>query len=67
VPTLITHWVRGHIDWSVSAAFAGGAISGAAVGSRLAPHVQAQAMKRSFGLLLIGFAIYIVTHQLLTH
>lgn len=64
MPTLTTHWALGHIDWSVAAAFAGGAIPGAAAGSRLAPHVPAKTMKRGFGLLLIGFAVYFVAHQL---
>lgn len=65
-PTLVTHWELGHVDWPVAAAFAGGSIPGAAAGSRLAPHVPAGAMKRGFGVLLIGFATYFVAHQLLT-
>ena len=36
VPTLTTHWALGHIDWAIAAAFAGGAIPGAAAGSWLA-------------------------------
>jgi uncharacterized membrane protein YfcA len=63
LPTLASHWVLGHIDWSVAAAFAAGSIPGAVVGSRLAPHVPAEAMKRGFGVLLIGFAVYFVAHQ----
>lgn len=64
VPTLVTHWALGHIDWSVAIAFAGGAIPGAVTGSRMAPHVPAEAMKRGFGLLLIGFALYFVARQI---
>jgi uncharacterized protein len=63
LPTLITHWALGHIDWAVATAFAGGAIPGAIAGSRLAQHLPADAMKRSFGVLLIGFATYFVIHQ----
>ena len=37
VPTLATHWALGHIDWSVAAAFAAGAVPGAVADSRLAP------------------------------
>jgi uncharacterized protein len=66
VPTLVTHWALGHIDWSVAAAFGGGAIPGALGGAALAPHLPAEAMKRGFGLLLIGFAVYFVAHQIVT-
>ena len=64
LPTVITHWALGHIDWSVATAFAVGSIPGAVAGSRLAHHVPADAMRRSFGLLLIGFAVFFVAHQL---
>jgi uncharacterized protein len=66
VPTLVTHWALGHIDWSVAAAFAGGAIPCALGGAALAPHLPAEAMKRGFGVLLIGFAVYFVAHQIVT-
>lgn len=64
VPTLITHWTLGHIDWPVAAAFAAGSIPGAAVGSLLAQRLPTEAMKRAFGLLLIGFAGYFIARQL---
>lgn len=63
VPTLATHWALGHIDWAVAAAFALGAIPGAAAGSRLSQHVPGTAMKRAFGWLLVGFAVYFVARQ----
>lgn len=65
VPTLATHWALGHIDWPVAGAFALGSIPGAAVGSRLAQQLPAEAMKRGFGILLIVFAVYFVTRQAL--
>jgi len=65
VPTLVTHTALGHIDWVVAGAFAAGAIPGAAVGSRLAQHVPATAMRRGFGILLIVFSIYFVARQVL--
>ena len=65
VPTLATHWALGHIDWPVAGAFALGSIPGAAVGSRLAQRLPAEAMRRSFGILLIVFAVYFVTRQVL--
>ena len=65
VPTLVTHWSLGHIDWSVAGAFALGSIPGTAFGSRLAQRLPAEAMKRGFGILLIVFAVYFVAHQVL--
>jgi uncharacterized membrane protein YfcA len=64
VPTLITHWTLGHIDWPVAAAFAAGSVPGAALGSLLAHRLPTEAMKRTFGVLLIGFATYFILHQL---
>ena len=65
LPTLGTHWALGHIDWVVASAFAAGCIPGAAIGSRLAQHIPAEAMRRGFGWLLVLFAAYFVTHQIL--
>lgn len=64
IPTLATHWALGHINWSVSAAFAAGAIPGAVAGSRLVTHLPAERLRRGFGVLLIGFAIYFTSRQL---
>jgi len=49
----------------VTGAFALGSIPGAAVGSRVAQRLPAQAMKRGFGVLLIVFAIYFIARQAL--
>ncbi|MGH9273732.1 MAG: sulfite exporter TauE/SafE family protein [Acidimicrobiales bacterium] len=64
VPTLITHWSLGHIDGPVAAAFAAGSIPGAGIGSLLAQRLPTDAMKRAFGVLLIGFATYFIARQL---
>jgi hypothetical protein len=64
IPTLATHWALGHIDWQVAAAFAAGSIPGAVVGSRVAQRLPTEAMKRGFGMLLIGFAAYFIGRQL---
>ena len=64
VPTLITHWALGHIDWVVAAAFALGVVPGAVAGSQLADHVPADAMRRGFGVLLIAFAAYFIVRQI---
>lgn len=66
VPTLITHWALGHIDWSVSLPFAAGAIPGAVTGSLIVHRLPADKLRKSFGVLLIGFAVYFVARQLST-
>ena len=65
IPTLITHWALGHIDWGVAFAFAGGAIPGALLGSRLITHLPAEKLRKGFGILLIGFAVYFTARQTL--
>ncbi|MGI8686196.1 MAG: sulfite exporter TauE/SafE family protein [Acidimicrobiales bacterium] len=64
VPTLVTHWALGHIDWMVAAAFAAGAIPAALVGSRLAQRLGGDALRLAFGWLLVGFALYFVARLL---
>jgi uncharacterized membrane protein YfcA len=63
VPTLITHWALGHVDWSVAAAFAAGAVPGALAGSVLVAHLPAERLRKGFGIVLIGFAVYFTVHQ----
>jgi uncharacterized protein len=65
LPTLATHWALGHIDWAVAGAFAAGAIPGAVFGARATDYIAAEAMRRGFGVLLIGFATFFVSHELL--
>ena len=65
VPTLVTHWRLGHIDWSVAGAFALGAVPRALAGTAVTPHVRSEGLRRAFGVLLIAFAVYFVTHQML--
>lgn len=63
VPTLLTHWALGNIDWAVAAAFAAGSIPAAWVGGHLARHVDGSRLRISFGLLLVVFAGYFILHQ----
>lgn len=65
IPTLATHWALGHIDWAVAGAFAAGAVPGALAGSQLVTRLDADRLKKAFGVLLIGFAISFVSRQLL--
>ena len=58
VPTLLAHWALGNIDWGVAAALAAGAVPGAVVGSRYAGRVSGERLQRTFGWLLIAFAVF---------
>lgn len=64
VPTLVTHWALGHIDWAVAGPFAAGAVPAAPVGAWMAPRVGGDRLKTAFGVLLVAFAVYFVAHQL---
>lgn len=56
VPTLLTHWALGHVDWAVSATFAVGLVPGTAAGSRLSGAVPARALRSAFAVLVLGVA-----------
>jgi uncharacterized membrane protein YfcA len=64
VPTLITHWALGHIDWTVSLFFALGLVPAAAFSGRIAQRLPSQAVQRAFGAVLTVFAVWFLVHQL---
>ena len=64
IPTLITHWALGHIDWTVAAGFAAGLIPAAAIGSRMAQHIPPARSRLVFGTMLVAFATWFLVHQL---
>ncbi|MGZ7000382.1 MAG: sulfite exporter TauE/SafE family protein [Acidimicrobiia bacterium] len=63
IPTLVTHWSLGHIDWPVAIAFAVGMIPGSLVGASLSSHVADEIARRAFGVVLVVFAIAFVALQ----
>ena len=64
VPTLITHWALGHIDWRVAAFFAAGLVPGSAIGGRLAHAVEGPVVRRAFGWFLVAFGALFTTYRL---
>jgi uncharacterized protein len=64
LPTLITHWALGHIDWTVAGAFAAGAVPSGALSGRLARRVGGRRARRAFGWLLIASGIAFVAFRL---
>ena len=65
VPTLITHWMLGNIDWTVAGGFALGSIPAAYAGGRLAKRFEGDRLRVAFGSLLVIFATYFVLRQVL--
>jgi uncharacterized membrane protein YfcA len=66
VPTLVTHWALGHIDWTVSAALFAGQVPGSLLGSRLSKQVTgAGVVRRAFGAFLMVFGTVFTAYRLL--
>jgi uncharacterized membrane protein YfcA len=65
IPTLVTHWALGHIDWSVAAALFVGQVPGSVVGSQLAKKIKgAGVARRAFGRFLIVFGVAFTLYRL---
>ncbi len=64
IPTLATHWALGHINWAVSAEFAGGLLPGSVVGGQLAHRIAGPALRRAFGWFLIAFGLGFTLYRL---
>lgn len=65
VPTLLTHWSLGHIDWTVAAAFALGAVPASALSGRAAQTVAGPSVRRAFGWFLTVAGTAFVAFRLL--
>jgi uncharacterized membrane protein YfcA len=65
VPTLLTHWGLGHIDWSVSAALLLGQVPGSITGSMLSKRITTPGVaRRAFGRFLIVFGVLFTIYRL---
>ncbi len=64
VPTLVTHWALGHIDWPLAGEFALGLLPGSVTGSRLAHRVQGPTLRRAFGLFLVAFGLFFTAYRI---
>jgi uncharacterized membrane protein YfcA len=64
IPTFVVHAALGHIDWVVATAFAVGMLPGSVIGTRLAERLPAAGLRRSFGAMLVVFAIWFLGREL---
>jgi uncharacterized membrane protein YfcA len=64
IPTLLTHWALGHVDWGVSFAFMAGLLPASFAGARMSRRFPAGMQRRAFGAFLIVFGIAFVTYRL---
>jgi uncharacterized membrane protein YfcA len=65
LPTTLSHWALGHIDWGVSAALLAGQIPGGIAGSRLARHITGVGVaRRAFGRFLIVFGVAFTLYRM---
>jgi uncharacterized membrane protein YfcA len=64
VPTLVTHWTLGNIDWDVSAALFAGQVPGSVLGSQLAKRVTGTGVaRRAFGIFLMVFGVAFTVYR----
>ena len=61
VPTLLTHWALGHVDWRIAILVGIGLLPGTVAGTRLARHLPPATTQRAFGVVLVLFASWYLT------
>ena len=66
IPTLVTHWTLGHIDWTVALELAVGLIPASLIASRYAHRVEGPTLRRAFGVFLILFGVAFALYRLVT-
>jgi uncharacterized membrane protein YfcA len=64
IPTLVTHWALGHIDWAAAAVFALGSVPASFIVSRTSQRIRSERLQRAFGVLLVAFSVWFVAYRL---
>ena len=64
IPTLLTHWALGHIDWGAAFVFALGSVPASWIVSRRAQRIRTEHLQRAFGIVLVAFSIWFVAYRL---
>ena len=63
VPTLVSHWILGHVDWALAGQFGAGMLPGSAAGSLLAQRIQGPRLRRAFGVFLVAFGLVFTAYR----
>ena len=64
IPTLVTHWALGHIDWAAAGLFMLGSVPASWVASRESRRFRSDQLQQAFGALLITFSVWFVVYRL---
>jgi uncharacterized membrane protein YfcA len=64
VPTLVTHWALGHVNWSIAAELALGLVPASFVASRFAHDVEGPVLRRWFGSFLVALGVAFTVYRL---
>ena len=64
IPTLITHWALGHIDWRIALVFAVGVVPASLLGARISSVMPAAKARMAFATLLVVFAVWFLIRKL---
>ena len=65
IPTLVTHWALGHVDWAVAGLYGVGALPASALGSALSKRVEGSVVRRAFGWFLVVFGLLFTVARLI--
>jgi uncharacterized protein len=65
IPTLVTHWALGHVDWAVAAQFAAGLLPASLAGGHLAHRIKGPVVRVAFGWFLIAFGGFFTVYRAL--
>jgi uncharacterized membrane protein YfcA len=64
VPTLLTHWALGHVDWAVAGEFALGMLPASFAGARASGRFRTGGQRRAFGVFLVVFGTAFTVYRL---
>ena len=63
IPSLLTHWALGNIDWVVASGFALGLVPASMLGARIAQHLPPKRARTAFATMLVVFSVWFLVRQ----
>ncbi len=64
LPTLVTHWALGHVDWWVSVQFGAGLLPASVLGAKWSARFAAGSQRRAFGWFLVVFGTAFTAYRM---